>query len=46
MYVLEEVQENKMKTNKTKTEDGRTGAIIIDGIKVMECTYADIGENN
>ncbi len=35
-----------MKTQNTKTEDGRTGAIIIDGIKVMECTYADIGENN
>jgi len=37
---------NKMETKNIKTKDGRTGAIIIDGIKVMECTYADIGENN
>jgi len=35
-----------METKNIKTKDGRTGAIIIDGIKVMECTYADIGENN
>ena len=25
-----------------KTDDGRTGAIIIDGVKVMECYYENI----
>jgi len=45
MYVREGTG-NKMETKNIKTKDGRTGAIIIDGIKVMECTYADIGENN
>lgn len=25
-----------------KNEDGRTGAIIIDGVKVMECSYDSI----
>lgn len=34
-----------MEKQNIKTKAGRTGAIIIDGVKVMECTYTDIGEN-